>query len=230
MIKDNLLYVNEAIQNIKIKNHIEYPISLLAVSKTYPATSVSEAMDAGQVLFGENRVLEAYSKFNDGLIKDRKFDLHIIGHLQRNKVKEAIAIANMIQSIDKIETLIEVEKYCQKINKHIDFLIEVNTSGESQKAGINPESINSFLETIQNQSFTFCKLKGLMTVGPLTDNKNEIRRSFRSLKELFDYCKTQLDNPDFDIVSMGMSNDFELAIAEGSNLLRIGSAIFGRRE
>ncbi len=230
MIKDNLLYINETIQNIKIKNHIDYSISLLAVSKTYPVSSVSEAMDAGLVLFGENRVLEAYSKFTDSLIKDRKFDLHIIGHLQRNKVKEAVAIANMIQSIDKIETLIEVEKYCQKINKQIDFLIEVNTSGELQKAGINPESINSFLEAIESQSFTFCKLKGLMTVGPLTDNKDEIRKSFRSLKQLFDHCKTQLHNPGFDIVSMGMSNDFELAIAEGSNLLRIGSAIFGRRE
>lgn len=228
-IKENIFNILEKIDKIKNKNSINYDIKLMAVTKTYPVEYVLETIDSGITLFGENRVLEAYEKFNSSLLKDKKFELHIIGHLQRNKAKEAVLISNMIQSIDKIETLESLEKYCNQFNKKIDYLIEVNTSNEIQKYGINPESIYNLIESILKKNFIYCNLRGVMTVGPLTDDKEKIRNSFRLLYNIYDKLKKYLNKKDFDIVSMGMSGDYEIAIEEGSNLLRIGSAIYGSR-
>ncbi|HOJ63033.1 MAG TPA: YggS family pyridoxal phosphate-dependent enzyme [Spirochaetota bacterium] len=228
-IRENIFYLLEKIESIKTKNNISYDIKLMAVTKTHPVEYVLETIDAGITLFGENRVLEAYEKFNSEKLKDKNFELHIIGHLQRNKAKEAAQICQMIQSIDKIETLEVVEKYCQQLNKKIDYLIEVNTSNEPQKYGINPDLLNFFIENILKKDFKFCNLRGLMTVGPLTNNIKTISFSFKLLYNLYDSLKKNLNKKDFDILSMGMSGDYEIAIKEGSNLLRIGSAIYGSR-
>lgn len=230
MITENITKIKDSIEKCKLKYGVSYDIALMAVSKTYPVQSVIEAMDAGQVLFGENRVLEAYDKFTDSSIVKRDFNLHIIGHLQRNKAKEAVKIASMIQSIDKIETLLEIEKQCLKIDKNIDFLVEINTSGEEQKCGLKPDNVYNFIEEIEKNNFLKCNLRGLMTVGPLTDDSRKVKESFNMLRKFFDKIKSDLNKNDFDVLSMGMSSDYEAAIGEGSNLLRIGSAIFGNRE
>lgn len=186
-------------------------------------------MNCGQKLFGENRVNEAFDKFNSDLLKNKDYSLHIIGHLQRNKIKQAVQISNMIQSIDKIETLDSLEKICSEKNKKIDYLIEVNTSFEPQKFGIFDKDYFIFLENVLKKSYNHCNLRGLMTVGPLTYEKEIIRKSFRMLFDFFNKTKNDIGKNDFNIISMGMSTDFEVAIEEGSNMVRIGTMIFGKR-
>ena len=229
MIKENLLKIHEKINNIKAKLNINYEIQLMCVSKTRSIDEITEAIDAGQFLFGENRVLEAYEKFNSDEIKNKKHELHIIGHLQRNKTKKAVEISCMIQSIDKIETLDVLESICQERNKKIDYLIEINTSLESQKYGILPDNYNQFLEKIINKSYNYCNLRGLMTIGPFTSDISKIKHSFNILSNIFNNINDDIKKNDFNILSMGMSNDYEIAIEEGSNLIRIGTFIFGNR-
>jgi PLP dependent protein len=229
MINDNIKRIKENIDKIKSTNKIDYDIELMAVTKTHPVSCVMEALKSGVTLFGENRILEAGEKFKSDILKNLTYDLHIIGHLQRNKVKDAVEIASMIQSIDRIETLDVLEEMSSKKNKKMDFLIEINTSNEPQKYGIEPGTIEDFLNRINQKAYGFCNLRGLMTVGPLTDDKNKIRNSFKLLKNIFERTKSSLKKKDFDVLSMGMSLDYEIAIGEGSNLVRIGSLIFGNR-
>lgn len=229
MIKDNIKKIIDSINEIKIKNSINYPISLMAVTKTFPEECVVDAIKSGITLLGENRVLEAYNKYKSNLIKDLDYQLHIIGHLQRNKVKQAVEISSMIQSIDKIETLDVVEKEANSANKEMDYLIEINTTNEPQKYGISPENLDHFIDIILEKNYNYCNLRGLMTVGPFTEDNTLIRNSFSLLNKLFLNVKNYLNKKDFDIISMGMSNDYKIAIEEGSTLVRVGSAIFGIR-
>ncbi len=229
MIKENLFRLQEKIDSIKLRLNINYNIQLMAVTKTRNIDELLEAMNSGISLFGENRVLEAYEKFNSQNIKNKDHQLHIIGHLQRNKAKKALEISNMIQSIDKIETLDALENVSKENNKIIDYLIEVNTSLEIQKYGIIPDYLNQFFEKILEKTYKFCNLRGLMTVGPFTSDNNKIRSSFKNLYNLFNNLKNNIKKDDFNIISMGMSNDYEIAIEEGSNLIRIGTLIFGNR-
>ncbi|MBO5288864.1 MAG: YggS family pyridoxal phosphate-dependent enzyme [Spirochaetales bacterium] len=211
----------------EIKEYSHGKTKLMAVSKTYPAEAVREAQDAGQILFGENRAIEARDKFQNEIVTALPFDLHIIGHLQRNKVKDAIKVASMIESIDKLETLQELEKQCAKVNKKIEYLIEINSSLEEQKSGVYPPQFEEFVEQVLNAGFSFCKLRGVMTVGPLTDDAQKIRNAFAGVRRQFELL--QKTTTDIDILSMGMSSDYRIAIDEGSTQVRVGSAIFGRR-
>lgn len=222
MIKENLGKILDDIKNSGAEN-----VKLMAVSKTYPAEAVREAQEAGQILFGENRAIEARDKFLNELVTALPFDLHIIGHLQRNKIKDAIKVASMIESIDKIETLQELEKQCAKADKKIDYLIEINSSLEEQKSGVYPEKFDEFASLILNTEFPHCKLRGVMTVGPLTDDTQKIRSAFSQVRKMFESLKKTA--ADIDILSMGMSADYRIAIDEGSTQVRVGSAIFGRR-
>ncbi len=222
MIKENLRKILDDIKNCGAGN-----VKLMAVSKTYPAEAVREAQEAGQILFGENRAIEARDKFQDELVTALPFDLHIIGHLQRNKIKDAIKVASMIESIDKIETLQELEKQCAKADKKIDYLIEINSSLEEQKSGVYPDKFAEFAEEILNADFPHCKLCGVMTVGPLTEDAEKIRNAFSGVRKMFE--SLQKMTGDIDILSMGMSADYRIAIDEGSTQVRVGSAIFGRR-
>ncbi len=228
MIKDNIKKITDSINEYKHKYKRNDNIRLMAVSKTYGADFVREAYDSGIKLFGENRVLEAYDKYAE--LKDiSDIDLHIIGHLQRNKAKKAIEISTTVESIDKIDTLVSLQTYASSFDKKVGYLIEVNTSGEPQKSGIQPEYIDKFLEEILKADFSHLILKGLMTVGPLTDNTKDISRSFAVLKKIFDRLVIELKSVEFATLSMGMTGDYQIAIAEGSNLVRIGSGIFGSR-
>ncbi len=228
-IKENFLKIVESIDSLKSRLHIEHEVKIMGVTKTFDESYVLAGVKAGITLFGENRVLEAYGKYKSEILKNEKIELHIIGHLQRNKAREAVAIASAIDSIDKIETLEAIQREAEKQNKNIDFLIEVNTSNEPQKSGVSEDGLNNLLEQIFSKSLTKCNLRGVMTVGPLTDDEKKIRESFSSLKKIYDKLKGELKRDNFDTISMGMSGDYLLAIEEGSNLVRIGSSIFGKR-
>jgi pyridoxal phosphate enzyme (YggS family) len=199
---------------------------IMAVTKTHPVEIVRIAIESGQILFGENRIKEAQEKFT-GLATP--CELHLIGHLQRNKVSIAAELFSCVQSIDKPETMDALNVACSKSGKRIDFLIEVNTSGEESKFGVT--GTDQYEELIENLGrFEHIRFRGLMTVGPLTDDEKRIRASFVSLRHLFDDTKKNYPHLQCDILSMGMSSDYEIAVEEGSTLLRIGTALFGKRE
>ncbi len=200
-------------------------IALMAVTKGFPREIVQEALAAGLSLFGENRVQEAEDKFV-GLAGPA--ELHLIGHLQRNKARNAAALVSCVQSIDKVETAVALDTRAAEQGKTIDILLELNTSGEASKSGFSSrEELLYGLDAIVRLGSL--RVRGLMTVGPLTDDAGKVRASFAHLRSLFDELRSGATIPRFDMLSMGMSGDFELAIEEGSTLVRIGTALFGQR-
>ena len=230
MIKENLNAVLNRIRECEIKySRKSGSVKLCAVSKFHPEDSVLEAFDAGQNLFGENRVQEAAAKFDSIRSKGINPELHIIGSLQRNKVKEAVRIASCIQSVDRIELVQEIQKQCEKQNKTIDVLFELHTGEESKSGFDGTDGIKRLLELIADGTYGRLIPKGLMTMAPATDDKNLIRKSFSTLRTSLEELNS--DFPEFGMteLSMGMSGDFETAIEEGSTMVRVGTAIFGER-
>ncbi len=197
-------------------------VKLVAVTKNVPVDLINEAIKAGVTDIGENRVQEAKQKFD--LIKDLPVTWHMIGHLQTNKVKAALEIFSVIQSVDSERLADEISRRAQRMT---DVFVEVNTSGETAKYGTAPGQaiqIGRYISGLKN-----LRLTGLMTVGPVTNSEPDIRKSFRSLADLFGQIKRlNLPGVELKYISMGMSDDFEIAIEEGSNLVRIGRAIFGQ--
>ncbi|WP_296332331.1 YggS family pyridoxal phosphate-dependent enzyme [uncultured Treponema sp.] len=208
----------------------ENSVALVAVSKFHPAESVIEAIKAGQFLFGENRVQEAAAKFDEIRAVGYQPNLHIIGSLQRNKVKEAVRIATCIESVDRIELIEEIEKQAAKINKTIEILFEIHT-GEDSKAGFtSEEELENAIKLCSQGAFPHICPRGFMTMAPFTSDNSLIRKSFVTLRNLRD--KFQQDYPSLKLseLSMGMSGDYEIAIEEGATIVRIGTAIFGERQ
>jgi pyridoxal phosphate enzyme (YggS family) len=198
-------------------------VRLMAVTKGFPREVVVEALGAGLTLFGENRVQEAESKFAGvpGL-----HELHLIGHLQTNKARVAAATFTCVQSIDSPHTAEALDARCAERGTSMDVLLELNTSGEESKSGFRSrEDLLAGLEAVQN--LPRLRPRGLMTVGPLTEESQKIRESFSHLRALFDEIRTGL--PGFDTLSMGMSGDFDLAVEEGATIVRLGTALFGPR-
>lgn len=227
-IKDRLVQIHQNIaETAKKAGRAPEEIRLMAVSKTRTSEEVLEAYEAGQRLFGENRVKEGADKFSN-LPKD--IELHLIGHLQRNKVKHSLPIYSWVESIDKFETAEELNKRCEKENLSMKILLEINTSGEDSKNGfISEEKARVCLDSILASCPTL-ETRGLMTIAPFTDDEKSIRRSFSSLREIFDKLKKEYKELNLDTLSMGMSSDYQSAIEEGSTLVRVGTAIFGKRE
>lgn len=204
-------------------------MKLVAVSKFHLASSVLEAAEAGQILFGENRVQEASEKFDEVAKKFPAARLHIIGHLQRNKVKEAVRIASCIQSVDRAEIIDEIEKRCAEAGKEIEILFEYHTGEESKSGFESEDEIRAALGKFSDGKYPHIKPRGFMTMAPFTEDENAIRASFKKLRELS--ISMQSEFPQFDLkeLSMGMSGDFKIAIEEGSTMVRVGTAIFGER-
>jgi pyridoxal phosphate enzyme (YggS family) len=226
-ILENLKRVKEKIANAARKsNRNENDIVIVAVTKNIPIQKIEEGINAGITIIGENRVQEAKLKYN---ILGNKVKWHMVGHLQRNKVKDAIKIFELIHSIDRIELVDEIEKEAQKQNIIVHGLVQVNISKEETKYGVEFEETEEFINKIAK--YKNIKIFGLMGIGPLTENKERIRECFRNLNNLFQKLKKySYPNIEMKWLSMGMSNDFEIAIEEGSNMVRIGTAIFGPRE
>lgn len=202
-------------------------IKLVAVTKTQPVSVIEEALANGVRNIGENRIQEAEEKLPQLAAKFDEF--HFIGHLQSNKIKKLMNLKpTLIHSIDKFSTASKLNDFLTLYDVEQDILIQVNTSGEESKFGIQPQETLAFVERISQ--LTKLRLKGLMTIGKLTTDEKEIRSCFRLLRELSERIEmADIPNVEMQYLSMGMTGDFELAIAEGANIVRIGSAIFGPR-
>ena len=217
--------IYERIQNAKDKAGRTDKIFFTAVSKTRTADEMREAEKISWIdYFGENRVQEAESK--RVLYPESKIQWRLIGHLQNNKARKALEIFDCIDSVDSIELALRLDRIAGELNKKIPVLIEVNTSGEESKSGINPEDFSRLLDILIQQKNLI--LDGLMTVGPLTDNEKKIRKAFADLRNLTEHARVS-SGLELPILSMGMSGDFELAILEGSTMVRIGTLLFGER-
>lgn len=218
--------INEACQKAG-RNPAE--VKLVAVSKFHPAKDVIDAINCGQLLFGENRVQEAKEKFTGIYESHPEVQLHIIGTLQRNKVKDAVKIASCIESVDRVELLEEIEKQCAKIGKKIEVFLELHTGEETKSGFPDFDSLKNTAELFIQDKFPHVTLRGLMTMAPFTEDKDLIRKSFSTLKEAKQKINALYPALNLTELSMGMSNDFELAVEEGSTIVRIGTSIFGPR-
>jgi PLP dependent protein len=204
-------------------NHI-----LIAVTKTHPPEKIMEAYNAGLKKFGENKVQELLEK-KDKLPSD--IEWHLIGHLQTNKVKYIAPFINLIHSVDSLKLAAEIDKQAQKSERKISCLLQVHISSEKTKFGFTENELTDVLKSGHLQSFKNISIKGLMGMASFTDDKNQIRTEFNNLKRAFEKIKTEFQHPVYDwkFLSMGMSSDYMIALEEGSNMIRVGSAIFGNR-
>ena len=201
-------------------------VTLIAVSKTKPIEMLQEAYDLGVRVFGENKVQEITAKY-DALPDDIHW--HMIGHLQTNKVKYIIDKVDLIHSVDSFKLAETIEKEAAKHNLTANILIEVNVAGELNKFGFKPEEVEAFVRAISG--FSGIRVRGLMTSAPYVENPEDNRCYFRQLKQLcVDINAKNIDNINMDVLSMGMTNDYMVAIEEGATHIRVGTAIFGARD
>ncbi len=212
----------------KIKNELPQHVKLIAVSKTHPVSVIMEAYNAGHKIFGENRVQELISKY-DEMPKD--IEWHLIGHLQTNKVKYIATFVSLIHSVDSLKLLSVIDKEAQKCNRVIDCLLQVYIASEETKFGLSADELHELLQNPEFKQLQNVRVCGLMGMATFTDNMEQVRMEFRFLKKLFNEVKqTYFQNqPWFKELSMGMSSDYRIAIEEGSTMVRIGSNIFGHR-
>ena len=206
-----------------IIDNIPKKVTLVAVSKTKPMELIKNAYDCGQRDFGENKVQELVNKF-ELLPKDIKW--HMIGHLQRNKVKYIAPFVYLIHSVDSVRLLNEINKQAEKNNKTISVLLQIDISDDNTKFGFSFNEIDTLLNSDLINELNNVKIEGLMGMASFTLNKETIKNQFTSLKNLYHSYKKKLN---FKILSMGMSGDYKIAIECGSNLIRLGSSIFGNR-
>ena len=227
-IKDNIAIVQQQLKQAAIQSgRTPEDIRLIAVSKTKSAEMILQALAAGQISFGENRIQEALGKI-EALTENPLVEWNLIGHLQKNKVKKAVQIFDMIETVDSYELAEEINKKCQKINKIMPVLVEINSGKEPQKAGVMPEEAIDLIKCIAK--LPYLKVMGLMTMGPWLEDPEKLRPYFRLTKELFEEIKAlNLPKVEMRYLSMGMSDSYKIAIEEGANFVRIGTKIFGER-
>lgn len=228
LIAAKLAAVQQQIQEIAAHcDRNPQSITLMPVSKTVAPETIREAIAAGYPLLGENKVQEIQSKA--GALADMPHQVHLIGHLQTNKVKDVIGLVSCVQSVDSLKLAKKLQQRLEFVDSHLDILIQVNTSGEDSKSGIAPEQALDLIDAVC--AFERLSIKGLMTIGANTDNEEVIRACFRQLRQLQIAAQHKYGAySDFAVLSMGMSADMKIAIEEGSTLLRVGSAIFGARD
>ncbi|MCO6494323.1 MAG: YggS family pyridoxal phosphate-dependent enzyme [Bacteroidetes bacterium] len=223
----NLGVVHKRIENACKKfGRDSKDVRLLLATKTVSAERIKIAIGAGEKLIGENKVQELKDK--DGVLSKLNIERHFIGHLQTNKVKEVIKYANCIQSLDRLELAEQLDRRLQNLGKNMDVFIQINTSAEDSKFGIAPDKTISFIKALK--PFETLKIKGLMTIGLLDSDLEIMRPCLRLLRETRDRVLGDgIEGIDSLLLSMGMSHDIEIAIEEGSNMVRVGSAVFGNR-
>jgi len=209
----------------KLLKEIPEGIELVAAAKTRQPSEILEAVEAGIKIVGENYVQEALKAKN---VVGNKAKWHFIGHLQKNKVKKAVFIFDMIETVDSAPLAEEIDKYCKKIGKSMPVLIEINSGREPQKSGVMPEETEGLIKVISK--LNNIKVMGLMTMGPRFGNPEDARPYFIETKRIFDNLeKIQIPNVEMKYLSMGMTNSYHIAIEEGANIIRIGTKIFGER-
>ncbi|NKI32547.1 YggS family pyridoxal phosphate-dependent enzyme [Croceivirga thetidis] len=207
-----------------IKSSLAKEVTLVAVSKTKPIDDIMEAYNAGQRIFGENKVQEMVKKWEQ-LPKDIQW--HMIGHLQRNKVKYMAEFVDLVHGVDSLRLLKEINKNGAKHNRKIGCLLQMHIAEEDTKFGLDQEELNDLIASDEFQAMQYIEIRGLMGMATFTNNTDQIRKEFKFLKLCFEDLSKKL--PQISILSMGMSGDYQLAMEEGSTMVRIGSSIFGAR-
>lgn len=227
MLKENLEYVESQIREAcERSGRAREDVTLIAVSKTKPVSVLKEAYDLGVRVFGENKVQELADKY-EALPKDIRW--HMIGHLQRNKVKYIIDKVELIHSVDSLRLAETIEKEAARHNITANILIEVNVAKEESKFGLMPEELDEFVFEVAK--FPHIQVQGLMTIAPFVDDPEENRGIFQRLRKLsVDIAAKNVDNITMRILSMGMTNDYTVAVEEGAAMVRVGTGIFGARD
>lgn len=226
MLKENIDNVRANIKRAceRAKRNVD-EVTLIAVSKTKPLSDIEELITYGETELGENKVQELVDKYEH---VSKPVDWHLIGHLQTNKVKYIVDKACLIHSVDSVHLAKEIEKEAAKHNVIVNILIQVNIAHEDTKFGIDATEIYNMIDEIKD--YEHVRVKGLMTIAPFVDNPEENRVHFRNLHQLLlDIKSKNIDNIDMSILSMGMTNDYEVAIEEGATMVRVGTGIFGER-
>jgi pyridoxal phosphate enzyme (YggS family) len=215
-------------QNLKhIKSTLPEHVTLVAVSKTKPIPDLMEAYNAGQRIFGENKIQEMVDKWEE-MPKD--IEWHMIGHVQSNKVKYMAPFVSLIHGVDSLKLLEEINKQALKSNRIIDCLLQIYIAEEESKFGLDEEELSALLASSVFKEMKNIRITGLMGMATFTDNQNQIKKEFTHLKSIFDSIQSlKTVNCELNTISMGMSGDYQLAIACGSTMVRIGSSIFGGR-
>ncbi len=225
-IRDNFLKIQDQIHNTctQCQRNVD-DVNLVAVSKTVDVPVIREAIKAGVQIIGENRIQDAESKHQQ-ISDDLKW--HFIGHLQTNKVKKALQIFDVIEAVDSVHLAFEIDKQAQLLDRKIDIFIQVNTSGEESKFGIHPKELESFVTQIRH--LNNIHIAGLMTIGAFLSDVEQVRPGFKKLFDLREQInRLEIIEP-IKYLSMGMTNDFPIAIQEGATHVRIGRALFGERK
>ena len=218
LIKDNLIH---------IKSQLPENVTLVAVSKTKPVADLMEAYNAGQRIFGENKIQEMIEKWQQ-MPKDIQW--HMIGHVQSNKVKYMIPYVKLIHGVDSMKLLQEINRLAAKWRKKVDCLLQIHIAEEETKFGLDENELEEIFHSDELKTFQNIRIVGLMGMATFTDNQEQIKREFQHLKSIFDkYSQLNTANCQLNTLSMGMSGDYQLAIECGSNMVRIGSSIFGGR-
>jgi len=212
-------------QNLeRIKATLPLDVTLVAVSKTKPVSALQEAYNAGQRILGENKIQEMTQKW-EVLPKDIQW--HMIGHVQRNKVKYMAEFVSLVHGVDSFKLLKEIDKQAKKHKRTINCLLQMHIAEEDTKFGLNESELNEIISSEEFKSLENVKIVGLMGMATFTDNQDQVRQEFRQLKSIYDSLEQEIEN--LSILSMGMSGDYKIAIEEGSTMVRIGSSIFGAR-
>ena len=222
---EKLTFINKKIEFAQKKSRYKNSVKVIAVTKTHPFSFIEKSYNSNICSIGENKVQEAEKKFKS-FEKMPKIERRFIGHLQSNKVRKCLSLFDTIDTIDSVKLAKKVSNIAKETNKNLTGLIEINTSGENQKKGFLPKDIDDIQRCLNLPSL---KIVGLMTIGPNTKNINKVRCAFKNLRELKDFINIKNKNKNLTELSMGMSGDYEVAIEEGSTMIRLGTALFGVR-
>ena len=227
-LKDNVESVKERIVSAQIRSGNKKPVKIVAITKTHPASIISDVRNVGLDTIGENRIQEAEEKFPEISEILPNITKRLVGHLQSNKINKALDLFDTIDSVDSLKLASKLGHRAIALKRTIPILLEVNTSGEKAKFGFNPNNSDEMLACFDIPGI---ELHGLMTVGPLTSDRIKIREAFVSLRELYNSLKKQstVNTEKFTELSMGMSGDFEIAVEEGATMVRLGTVLFGPR-
>ncbi len=224
-LKENLAKIKEKISSIQEKTGLQNKVEIVAVTKTHPFQIIRNSYEAGFLSIGENRIQEASAKFESfELMPDLK--KRFIGHLQSNKIKKCTNLFDTIDTVDNIKLLKKISKVIEEKKRKTSVLLQINTSKDAQKKGFSPLDIENILACFEIEGVI---IEGLMTMAPFTNNKKVIRESFKKLRVLKEEINAQLKNERISELSMGMSNDYKIAIEEGSTMIRLGTSLFGAR-
>ncbi len=212
----------------KIKQSLPPHVTLVAVSKTKPVSDLMQAYEAGQRIFGENKIQEMAEKYEQ---MPKGIEWHMIGHVQTNKVKYMAPFVSLVHGVDSLKLLKEINKQAQKNNRVINCLLQMHIAEEETKFGMDEAELNELLVSEEFKQMENVKVTGLMGMATFTDDENQIKKEFTHLKTIFDSIRKKPDTLNFkpETLSMGMSGDYHIAIACGSNMIRVGSSIFGHR-